>query len=137
MLTDVIEEMARDSRAEKGEEKRPFASPAASLQSHSPAPPPSPAPIPSFAPAPAPAQHAPDRPPSKAESTLELDELRSAIATLTRAIEGSPRSDGDLKDRVAALETRLEEQEQSVRYLLQLLIEWLDKEGRAKESRAA
>ena len=66
-----------------------------------------------------------------------MDELRSAIATLTRAIEGSPRTEGDLKDRVAALEKRLEEQEQSVRYLLQLLIEWLDKEGRANESRAA
>ena len=54
-----------------------------------------------------------------------------------RQIEGSPRTDGNVAERIAALETRLEEQEQSVRYVLQLLIEWLDKEGRPTESRAA
>ena len=141
MLTDVIEEMARDSRAEKAEEKRPFANPGANAQSPAPAPTPStststsPSPEPSSAPAPAP--RASEHPAPQPQSTIEMDELRSAIATLTRAIEGSPRTEGDLKDRVAALEKRLEEQEQSVRYLLQLLIEWLDKEGRANESRAA
>lgn len=66
-----------------------------------------------------------------------MSDLRAAIATLSRAIEGSPKTDGDLAARVAALETRLEDQEQSVRYVLQLLIEWLDKEGRQKENRAA
>jgi septal ring factor EnvC (AmiA/AmiB activator) len=67
----------------------------------------------------------------------EVDELRAAIATLSRAIEGSPRTEGNVADRIATLEKRLEEQEQSVRYVLQLLIEWLDKEGRTGESRAA
>ena len=54
----------------------------------------------------------------------------AAIAMLSRAIEGSASTEGDLAKRVEALEARLEEQEQSVRYLLQLLIEWLDKDGR-------
>ena len=40
------------------------------------------------------------------------------------------RENARLRSRVEALEARLEEQEQSVRYLLQLLIEWLDKDGR-------
>ncbi|MEL7728282.1 XrtA/PEP-CTERM system-associated ATPase [Citromicrobium bathyomarinum] len=137
MLTDVIEEMARDSRAEKAEEKRPLASASASAQSPAPAPTQSTSPSPEPSSAPAPAPRASEHPSPQPQSTLEMDELRSAIATLTRAIEGSPRTEGDLKDRVAALEKRLEEQEQSVRYLLQLLIEWLDKEGRANESRAA
>ena len=137
MLTDVIEEMARDSWAGKAEEKRPFANPGANAQSPAPAPTPSTSPSPEPSSAPAPAPRASEHPAPQPQSTIEMDELRSAIATLTRAIEGSPRTEGDLKDRVAALEKRLEEQEQSVRYLLQLLIEWLDKEGRANESRAA
>ena len=45
--------------------------------------------------------------------------------------------DGGLADRVSALEARLEEQEESTRYLLRLLIEWLDADGRQKENRAA
>ena len=36
----------------------------------------------------------------------------------------------DTLGRRRQIEARLEEQEQSVRYLLQLLIEWLDKDGR-------
>ena len=140
MLTAVIEEMARDNRSDAArEDARPFAKPAADRADSSPAsasretysPPP---------PAPAPARNdtrdqAPAQPPRPQQG--EIDELRAAIATLSRAIEGSPRTDGNVADRIAALETRLEEQEQSVRYVLQLLIEWLDKEGRPTESRAA
>lgn len=140
MLTAVIEEMARDNRSDAArEDARPFAKPAADRADSSPAsasretysPPP---------PAPAPARNdtrdqAPAQPPRPQQG--EIDELRAAIATLSRAIEGSPRTDGNVAERIAALETRLEEQEQSVRYVLQLLIEWLDKEGRPTESRAA
>ena len=67
----------------------------------------------------------------------DKNDLRAAIAALSRAIEGSPGVDGNLADRIKALETRLEEQEQSTRYLLQLLIEWIDKDGRHRENRAA
>lgn len=138
MLTDVIDEMARDARSEAAEEdKRAFANPAADL-SRASAPPPTPTPTPRRADR--------DTQPSNQQTSsasapaaptgTDMDELRTAIATLSRAIEGSPRGDGDLATRVATLEARLEDQEQSVRYLLQLLIEWLDKEGR-QESRAA
>ncbi|MBL4791722.1 MAG: general secretion pathway protein, partial [Citromicrobium sp.] len=68
----------------------------------------------------------------------DMDDLRAAIATLSRAIEEGPRKgDGGLADRVGALEARLEEQEESTRYLLRLLIEWLDADGRQKDNRAA
>jgi len=124
MLDQVVEEMARDSRSEAAQERKAaFSRPAIDLSSTS-APPRAPTP----APAPAPQQgSSPPRP-----NDDEMSDLRAAIATLSRAIEGSPRTDGDLAKRVEALETRLEEQEQSVRYLLQLLIEWLDKDGRQK-----
>ena len=124
MLDQIVEEMVRDSRSEEAQERKPaFSRPAIDLWSTS-APPRAPTP----APAPAPQQgSSPPRP-----NDDEMSDLRAAIATLSRAIEGSPRTDGDLAKRVEALETRLEEQEQSVRYLLQLLIEWLDKDGRQK-----
>lgn len=146
MLTAVIDEMARDNRSQAADEAhQPFASPASQ---HSPAPSPTPtftaaptpAPTHSAAPAPAPAQIAGDQTASAdtgSQKDHEMADLRAAVAALSRAIEGSPKTEGDLAGRVAALETRLEDQEQSVRYLLQLLIEWLDKEGRAKENRAA
>ena len=140
MLTDVIEEMARDARSEAaGEGKRPFANPAADLSS---APRSSPAPTPTPTPNHEDSSHEPARQQASSGSApsvpsgTDMDELRTAIATLSRAIEGSPRGDGDLATRVATLEARLEDQEQSVRYLSQLLIEWLDKEGR-QDSRAA
>ena len=41
----------------------------------------------------------------------DKNDLRAAIAALSRAIEGSPGVDGNLADRIKALETRLEEQE--------------------------
>jgi len=149
MLVAVIEEMARDNRSDSaGEGERPFANPTAHqapaparVQAQTPAPAPAPTPTPTPAPTPSPApQYAQsftqtDAPAassagSTARSEDDVDDLRAAIATLSRAIEGSPHTDGDLKQRVAALESRLEDQEQSVRYLLQLLIEWLDKDGR-------
>tara|TARA_B100001179_G_scaffold200305_1_gene160735 strand:+ start:711 stop:1913 length:1203 start_codon:yes stop_codon:yes gene_type:complete len=139
MLTSVIEEMARDNES-KGSDagRKPFASPVAT---NSPPPSPAPRPTPTPTPAPAPtfsqasqatgqASGKPSSETARAPSEDEMSDLRAAIATLSRAIEGSPKTDGDLAGRVAALETRLEDQEQSVRYLLQLLIEWLDKEGR-------
>ena len=142
MLTDVIEEMARDARSEAAEEDgRPFAKPQA-FQSPTPTPTPTPPPPPP----PPPRREEEDAEPARQQSSsdtgpavpsgTDMDELRTAIATLSRAIEGSPSRDDDLATRVATLEARLEDQEQSVRYLLQLLIEWLDKEGR-QESRAA
>ena len=124
MLDQVVEEMARDSRSEAAQERKAAFSRTAIDLSSTSAPPRAPTP----APAPAPQQgSSPPRP-----NDDEMSDLRAAIATLSRAIEGSPRTDGDLAKRVEALETRLEEQEQSVRYLLQLLIEWLDKDGRQK-----
>ena len=81
--------------------------------------------MPAATPAPAPPVSA--EPP---ENEDEKSDLRAAIAMLSRAIESAPPADGDLAKRVEALEARLEEQEQSVRYLLQLLIDWLDKDGR-------
>ncbi len=135
MLDQVVEEMARDNRPDHaGEGRKPFASPTAEYS-----PPPArsaPAPAPSFTAEPPPPPRQASQPAAPA-SEDDVADLRAAIATLSRAIEGSPRTDGDLAERVKALETRLEEQEQSVRYLLQLLIEWLDKDGRQKENRAA
>ncbi|MEL7689793.1 XrtA/PEP-CTERM system-associated ATPase [Citromicrobium bathyomarinum] len=126
MLDQVVEEMARDNRSEEAQERKPaFSRPAIDLSSTS-APPRAPA----ATPAPAATQQQNNAPPRPNDD--EISDLRAAIATLSRAIEGSPRTDGDLAKRVEALETRLEEQEQSVRYLLQLLIEWLDKDGRQK-----
>ena len=122
MLDQVVEEMARDSRSEEAQERKPaFSRPAIDLSSTS---------APPRAPTPAPAPKQGSSPPRPNDD--EMSDLRAAIATLSRAIEGSPRTDGDLAKRVEALETRLEEQEQSVRYLLQLLIEWLDRDGRQK-----
>ncbi|GAB5347441.1 XrtA/PEP-CTERM system-associated ATPase [Alteriqipengyuania sp. 357] len=157
MLSQVVDEMERDNRSdEEGEGKRPFANPArdtapapapapaptrnfsapasapASALDPTPTPTPAPTPDPAPTPAPAPSDDKPDRPEGE-----QVDDLRAAIAMLSRAIEGSPRADGDLAQRVKTLEARLEEQEQSVRYLLQLLIEWLDKDGRRKDDRAA
>ncbi|MAK98567.1 MAG: general secretion pathway protein [Citromicrobium sp.] len=130
MLDQVVEEMARDSRSEEAQERKPaFSRPAIDLSSTS-APPRAPASRPAPAPTPTPAQRDSSSPPRPNDD--EMSDLRAAIATLSRAIEGSPRTDGDLAKRVEALETRLEEQEQSVRYLLQLLIEWLDRDGRQK-----
>ncbi|MBD59810.1 MAG: general secretion pathway protein [Citromicrobium sp.] len=136
MLTSVVEEMARDNRSEEGpapgEGKPRFASPAPDL-APSPAPSfaaPPPPPAPAAAPASSAATKREDEPSSPPKGE-DMDDLRAAIAALSRAIEGSPRNTEDpLAERVHALESRLEEQEQSVRYLLQLLIEWLDKEGR-------
>lgn len=122
MLATVVEEMARDNRSEREDAgHRPFAKPAADFST--------PPPARDFVPAPAPAPRPPEAP-VHAPADGEMSDLRSAIAALSRAIEGSPKTDGDLAARVSALESRLEEQEQSVRYVLQLLIEWLDKEGR-------
>ncbi|MBO80107.1 XrtA/PEP-CTERM system-associated ATPase [Citromicrobium bathyomarinum] len=141
MLDQVVEEMARDNRSEaEGERSRPFANPAADMASA-----PAPAPAPTPAPAPAPAQEATPQPRREAASGApdrpvgeDMDDLRAAIATLSRAIEEGPRKgDGGLADRVGALEARLEEQEESTRYLLRLLIEWLDADGRQKDNRAA
>lgn len=139
MLATVVEEMARDNRSEAAQaQESSFAKPAATP---SPQPAPQP-PLQSFSPPPAHAPtHASAGAPSAAQQDSvdsfsasdgeDKDDLRAAIAALSRAIEGSPRqTDAKLADRIEALETRLEEQEQSVRYLLQLLIEWLDKEGR-------
>mgnify|MGYP002017896254 CR=1 FL=1 len=133
MLSAVVEEMARDNRSEPVSERKPaFSQPAIDLSSTA-APPRTPAPDPAPAPTPAPSPE-PEQSSSAARrpNEDEMYDLRAAIATLSRAIEGSPRRDGDLAKRVEALEARLEEQEQSVRYLLQLLIEWLDKDGRQK-----
>ena len=133
MLDQVVEEMARDNRPDLAETgQRPFANPAAELSAPPPPPtqrPPehSPAPAPTPAPTPAPSPTASTERP---EHEDEKSDLRAAIAMLSRAIEGSASTEGDLAKRVEALEARLEEQEQSVRYLLQLLIEWLDKDGR-------
>lgn len=146
MLATVVAEMARDNRSEAGGlQERPFAAPAAEpspqpaprppLQSYSPRPtPPAPqAPPPANSPAPQESTAKPAHPEGE-----DKDDLRAAIAALSRAIEGDRgNAEGDLADRVKALEARLEEQEQSVRYLLQLLIEWLDKDGRQKDQRAA
>jgi|TARA_R100000049_G_C1932176_1_gene76044 putative secretion ATPase (PEP-CTERM system associated) len=128
MLDQVVEEMASDNRSDMAETaKRPFANPAAEFAS--PPPPAQQPPQRTHAPAPAsaPAPNGSSEPP---ENEDEKSDLRAAIAMLSRAIEGSASTEGDLAKRVEALEARLEEQEQSVRYLLQLLIEWLDKDGR-------
>ena len=136
MLTAVIDEMANDSPVQSADSAhKPDAGPSANY-AQTQAPPAAPSPAPVHAPAPT-AAPKPTAAPSSRSNEGEMSDLRAAIATLSRAIEGSPKTDGDLAARVAALETRLEDQEQSVRYVLQLLIEWLDKEGRQKENRAA
>lgn len=38
----------------------------------------------------------------------------------------------DRDQRIAALETRLDEQEQSIRHILTMLIEWMEAEGYQK-----
>tara|TARA_B100000678_G_scaffold267239_1_gene252647 strand:- start:549 stop:1742 length:1194 start_codon:yes stop_codon:yes gene_type:complete len=139
MLATVVEEMARDNRSQAAQERQRPAddthvapAPAAAV---SPPPPPAPSAL-------SPSTMADAQPERTSEMPAGPDgedknDLRAAIAALSRAIEGSPGVDGNLADRIKALETRLEEQEQSTRYLLQLLIEWIDKDGRHRENRAA
>ena len=111
MLSSVLEEMVTDSTF--------------------PAAAPKPMAKPEPAPSPAPLNHAPRADMAQVEALLaerdaQIAELQQAVVELSDA----PAVSADLSHRLSALEARMDEQEQSVRHVLTILIEWIEGDER-------
>jgi hypothetical protein len=66
------------------------------------------------------------------QAVIELAELRPAATTEDPARDELAAALADANGRVAALETRLAEQEQAIRHVLTMLIEWLESEQKPR-----
>ena len=112
MLSSVMEEMVNDSTF-----------PAAAPKPMTKAEP--------AAAAPAPLNHAPRIDAEQVEAMLasrdaQITELQQAVVELSDA----PAVPADLSHRISALEARIDDQEQSVRHVLTILIEWIEGDER-------
>ncbi|MFN3510432.1 MAG: XrtA/PEP-CTERM system-associated ATPase [Tsuneonella troitsensis] len=63
------------------------------------------------------------------ERDAQIAALRQAVAELRDARPAAPAEDGIWTDRIASLEARIDEQDQAVRHVLTLLIEWFEEEA--------
>jgi len=67
------------------------------------------------------------------ERDMRIAQLEAMIADLNgkaQAMQASPQGDGANSETIALLEARLEEQEQSLRHVLTMLIEWFEDDSR-------
>ena len=114
MLTAVMQEM-------KGDNAFPEAAPKPMSKL---APAPAPGPIKHVAAA-APVPPRPQLEEMLTERDAQIRELQQAVVELSRAVnEAAP--DQAALEKIAALETKLEEQERAVRHVLTMLIEWIE-----------
>jgi uncharacterized coiled-coil protein SlyX len=69
-----------------------------------------------------------------AERDVQISELQQAVVELSEAVEsGEGGVPEDFRQRLAKLESRVDEQERMVRHVLTMLIEWME----SGQSRAA
>ncbi len=122
MLSSVLAEMKHDNAFPEAAPKP--------LEKLSPAPPPGPVKHVAY-PRPAPAMRVEDL---LADRDAQIAELQQAVVELAETVEnGSAGATDQVKQRIDALERRLEEQERMVRHVLTMMIEWME----SSPSRAA
>ncbi|MFA9201171.1 MAG: XrtA/PEP-CTERM system-associated ATPase [Cypionkella sp.] len=119
MLTSVREEMQGEAGTPGGVgDTRPAASGA-----------PAPGPVKHAFRAPPPADPAPPIGALLAERDAQIAELQQAVVELSHTAPAGPAPDPAWVDRLAVLEARVEEQDQAVRHMLTMLIEWFEGEA--------
>lgn len=122
MLSSVLAEMKHDNAFPEAAPKP--------LEKLSPAPAPGPVKHVTY-PQPAPAVRVEEL---LADRDAQISELQQAVVELAEAVEnGSGNGSDEVKQRIEALERRVEEQERMVRHVLTMMIEWME----SSQSRAA
>jgi general secretion pathway protein A len=122
MLCSVLAEMKHDNAFPEAAPKP--------LEKLSPAPAPGPVKHVTY-PQPAPAVRVEEL---LADRDAQISELQQAVVELAEAVEnGSGNGSDEVKQRIEALERRVEEQERMVRHVLTMMIEWME----SSQSRAA
>jgi general secretion pathway protein A len=122
MLSSVLAEMKHDNAFPEAAPKP--------LEKLSPAPAPGPVKHVTY-PQPAPAVRVEEL---LADRDAQISELQQAVVELAEAVEnGSGNGSDEVKQRIEALDRRVEEQERMVRHVLTMMIEWME----SSQSRAA